>query len=150
MTMRNLILTFAIMTTISIYSQDNDSISKLIVGMEKSALERWNNGDPSGFLEISAKDVVYFDPMTEQRLDGLNKLTELYEKIRGKIYVDKYDMINPKVQSVDGMAVLTFNLISYVGGIGHKWNCTEVYRLDSDNKWRIIQTHWSMTKPNIK
>ncbi len=86
------------MTTISVYSEDNDSISKLIVGMEKSALERWNNGDPSGFLEISAKDVVYFDPMTEQRLDGIDKLTELYEKIRGKIHVDKYDMINPKVQ----------------------------------------------------
>ncbi len=50
------------MTTISVYSEDNDSISKLIVGMEKSALERWNNGDPSGFPEISAKDVVYFDP----------------------------------------------------------------------------------------
>ncbi|MBN2522646.1 MAG: DUF4440 domain-containing protein [Bacteroidales bacterium] len=137
------------MISISAYSQNNDSISVLIIGMEKSALERWNNGDPSGFLEISAKDVVYFDPMTEQRLDGLDKLTELYDKARGKIHVDKYDMINPKVQSVDRMAVLTFNLISYVGETGHKWNCTEVYRLDNDNQWRIIQTHWSLTKPDV-
>jgi len=147
--MKILILTIAIMTSVSTYSQDNDSISKLIIGMEKSALERWNSGDPSGFLEISAKDVVYFDPMTEQRLDGLDKLTELYEKVRGEIHVDKYDMINPKVQSVDDMAVLTFNLISYIGEIGHKWNCTEVYRIDND-KWKIIQTHWSFTKPNIE
>jgi ketosteroid isomerase-like protein len=147
--MKILILTIAIMTSISTYSQDNDSISKLIIGMEKSALERWNSGDPSGFLEISAKDVAYFDPMTEQRLDGLDKLTELYEKVRGEIHVDKYDMINPKVQSVDDMAVLTFNLISYIGEIGHKWNCTEVYRIDND-KWKIIQTHWSFTKPNIE
>lgn len=88
--------------------------------------------------------------MTEQRLDGLDKLTLLYEKIRGKINVDKYDMINPKVQVVDKMAVLTFNLISYSGETNHKWNCTEVYRLDNDNQWRIIQTHWSMTKPNLK
>ncbi|HPT22851.1 MAG TPA: nuclear transport factor 2 family protein, partial [Bacteroidales bacterium] len=110
---------------------------------------RWNNGDPSGFLEISAKDVSYFDPMTEQRLDGLDKLTELYEKIRGEIHVDKYDMINPKVQSADNMAVLTFNLISYTGEIEYKWNCTEVYRLDDDG-WKIIQTHWSFTKPDIK
>ena len=118
--------------------------------MEKAALDRWNNGDPSGFLEISAKDVVYFDPMTEQRLDGHDKLTELYEKIRGKIHVDKNDMINPKVQAVDNMAVLTFNLISYVGNAQIKWNCTEVYRLENDYKWRIIQTHWSFTKPDIK
>jgi hypothetical protein len=32
-----------------------------ILTMERQALTRWCNGDPSGFLEISAKDVVYFD-----------------------------------------------------------------------------------------
>jgi hypothetical protein len=48
------------------------------------------------------------------------------------------------------MAVLTFDLISYVGETGYKWNCTEVYRLESDTIWRIIQTHWSFTKPDTK
>lgn len=148
--MKILILIIALMSSISVDSQDNDSISKLIIGMEKSALERWNNGDPSGFLEISANEVVYFDPMTEQRLDGLDKLTDLYEKIRGKIHVDRYEMINPKVQSVDKMAVLTFNLISYFGDKYQKWNCTEVYRVEKESKWKIIQSHWSFTKPNIK
>lgn len=130
-------------------SQKTDSLSRVIIKMEKSALERWNNGDPSGFLEISAKDVVYFDPFTDERLDGLEKLTALYESIRGQINVDKYDMTNPNVQAVKDMAVLTYNLISFTGGNPQKWNCTEVYRLDS-NKWKIIQTHWSFTKPDIK
>jgi ketosteroid isomerase-like protein len=138
------------MTSISTYSHDNDSISRLIIGMEISALERWNGGDPSGYLEIYAKDIVYFDPWTEQRLDGLDKLTDLYEKIRGTFHVDRYSIVNPKVQSDDKMAVLTFNLISYSDDITVKWNCTEVYRLDKDNKWRIIQTHWSFTTPRIK
>jgi len=40
-------------------------------------------------------------------------------------------------------------LISYTGEIEYKWNCTEVYRLDNDG-WKIIQTHWSFTKPDIK
>ncbi len=132
------------------YAQEHDSISRLIIGMEKSALERWNQGDPSGFLEISANDVVYFDPMRDQRLDGLDQLTPLYEKIRGKIRAEKYEMINPKVQAVDSMAVLTYNLISYSGESQHKWNCTEVYRLEKDGRWRIIQTHWSFTNLNIK
>lgn len=131
-------------------SRDSVSVSDMITGMEITALERWNNGDPSGFLEISAEDVVYFDPFTEHRLDGLDKLIELYEGIRGKVRVDKYEMIGPKVQLSADMAVLTFNLISYTGKKTHKWNCTEVYRLDGDNKWRIIQTHWSYTKPDIK
>jgi hypothetical protein len=136
------------MTLNSAFSQEPDSLSKVIIGMEKSALEKWNKGDPSGFLEISAKDVVYFDPYTEKRLDGLDKLTKLYNGIRGQIKVDKYDMINPSVQAVKNMAVLTYNLVSVSGDSIHKWNCTEVYRVEK-KKWRIIQTHWSLTKPEI-
>lgn len=121
-------------------------IAEVIIKMEVAALERWNNGDPSGFLEISDEDVVYFDPMTEMRIDGLENLTELYESIRGKIFVDKYKIHNPKVQWLDRMAVLTYNLESYIENKVIKWNCTEVYQLTKDNKWRIIQTHWSLTK----
>jgi hypothetical protein len=43
-------------------------------------------------------------------------------------------------------AVLTFNYVGYVGEEVHRWNCTEVYRRTGDT-WRIIQTHWSLTKP---
>jgi len=137
------------MTSITSFGQTNVELSAKIIAMEKAALEQWNNGNPSGYLSISAKDVVYFDPFTEQRLDGLDNLTSLYEGIRGKIHVDKYEMANPYVQSVKDMAVLTFNLSSYVGTSVQKWNCTEVYRLESDGTWKIIQTHWSFTKPDI-
>lgn len=121
-------------------------IAEAIIKMEVNALEKWNSGDPSGFLEISDEDVVYFDPMTEMRIDGLENLTELYENIQGKIFVDRYEILNPKVQSLDRMAVLTYNLESYIESKVIKWNCTEVYQLTKDNKWRIIQTHWSLTK----
>ena len=147
--MKPLIFILLVMTFNSAYSQEADSISDVIIKIEKSALERWNNGDPSGFLEISAKDVVYFDPYTEQRLDGIDKLTNLYKSFRGQIKVDRYDMINPNVQSVKNMAVLTYNLVSVSGDSIHKWNCTEVYRVDH-KKWKIIQTHWSLTKPEKK
>jgi hypothetical protein len=42
--------------------------------------------------------------------------------------------------------VLTFNFTSR-GATGgeQRWNCTEVYR-DDEEGWRIIQTHWSLTK----
>lgn len=133
------------MTFISNVTQKVDSVVNTIIELETSALEKWNNGDPSGFLELSADDIVYFDPMTEQRLDGIDKLTTLYESVRGKIMVHKYEMLNPRVQHTDKMAVLTYNLLSYVGINGQKWNCTEVYRLEADNQWKIIQTHWSIT-----
>ncbi len=114
--------------------------------MERAALDRWGKGDPSGFLEISAPDVVYFDPFTERRLDGIDALTALYEKIRGQVHVDRYELLNPKVQLVGDAAVLTFNYVSYSGEKENRWNCTEVYRR-ADASWCIIQTHWSFTQP---
>jgi ketosteroid isomerase-like protein len=115
-----------------------------ILSMERAALDLWGNGDPSGFLEISAKDVVYFDPMMKARLDGHDALTALYEGLRGKVHVDKYELINPKVQVCTTSAILTFNYIGWIGEKSQRWNCTEVYRKDPEG-WRIIQTHWSLT-----
>jgi ketosteroid isomerase-like protein len=150
MVMKTLISLLFICLSVKGYAMDKDGLTNKIIGLEKSALERWNNGDPSGFLELSATDVVYFDPGLERRMDGIDNLSKYYEAIRGKIHVDRYEMLNPNVQAVENMAVLTFNLISYIGDAPHRWNCTEVYRLESDGNWKIIQTHWSFTKPNLK
>jgi hypothetical protein len=124
------------------------SIENEIIGIESEALRRWCDGDPSGFLEISAPDVVYFDPSLERRLDGLEALTNYYEPIRGKIKAQRFELMNPLVQVVGDAAVLTFNFVSYdAGNSAHRWNCTEVYRR-TGKAWRIIQTHWSLTKPS--
>jgi len=68
-----------------------------IIQLEKCALERWCRGDPSGFLEISAPDVVYFDPFLERRLDGLPALTGYYESLRGKVSASHFELLHPRV-----------------------------------------------------
>jgi hypothetical protein len=120
------------------------SVEQQILQLERRALQRWCKGDPSGFLEISAADVVYFDPFIGQRIDGLSALTEYYEALRGKIRAERSELLNPLVQHVGPAAVLTFNFVSW-GENEHRWNCTEVYR-QSGSRWEIIQTHWSFTK----
>lgn len=120
-------------------------IPSIIISMECAALDRWIHGDPSGFLEISAHDVVYFDPYRERRVDGLETLTALYKEIWGKVQLDRYELLNPLVQVVGNAAVLTFNYVSYSGETEYRWNCTEVYRRDGE-RWQIIQTHWSYTQ----
>ena len=117
-----------------------------VLALERAALDRWGKGDPSGFLKICAPDVVYFDNTLECRLDGIAALTALYEKLRGQIHVDRYEMIHPKVQLCGEAAVLTYNFAGYAKGKVYRWNCSEVYRRTPDG-WRIIQTHWSLTKP---
>ncbi|MDP2038645.1 MAG: DUF4440 domain-containing protein, partial [Ignavibacteria bacterium] len=72
----------------------NIALGEIIIAMEKAALDKWNHGDPSGYLEICAEDVGYFDSMTEVRLDGKENLTEYYESLRGKVHVDKDEMLN--------------------------------------------------------
>jgi hypothetical protein len=57
-------------------------ISETIIALEKGALEKWNQGDPSGYLDLSAYDMTYFDPSIEQRLDGLDNLKKYYEPIK--------------------------------------------------------------------
>jgi hypothetical protein len=125
--------------------KSGETIAATIIAMERAALDRWGKGDPSGFLEISAEDVVYFDPLLEKRLDGRAALTQYYQGIRGKVKVDRFELVNPKVQHKGKMSVLTFNFVSWSGDKESRWNCTEVYRHDAPG-WRIIQTHWSFTQ----
>jgi ketosteroid isomerase-like protein len=64
-------------------------------------------------------------------------------------------MQNPKVQQQGDVAVLTFNLVNYRRqGDGSerrvaRWNSTEIYgRIDGE--WRILHSHWSYVKPDLK
>ena len=123
----------------------NADLTNTILAMERAALDRWGKGDPSGFLEICAPDVVYFDPTRERRIDGRASLSKYYETIRGKVSIERYELLNPLVQRVGDAAVLTFNYVSYGGAEdAYGWNCTEVYRRSGEG-WEIIQTHWSYT-----
>lgn len=122
-----------------------DETAAHIIALERAALDRWGRGDPSGYLEISAPDVSYFDPFLDRRLDGLAALTAYYESLRGQVRIDRDEFIAPQVQVRGETAVLAFNLVSHVGEARMRWNCTEVYRRDPKG-WCIVHTHWSITR----
>ena len=128
-------------------------IKNEIISLERAALERWGKGDPQGYLELMAPEVTYFDPALEKRLDGLAAVKAYIIPFTGKIRIDSYEMINPQVQRDGDVAVLTFNLIDRVkrpdreGKV--RWNSTEVYRR-IDGNWKIIHSHWSYIKPQLK
>jgi len=124
---------------------NQQEITTTIIALESAALERWGNGDPAGFLEICAPDVVYFDPYQEMRIDGLEALKQFYKTIWGKVHFDRFELLNPFVQLGGELAVLTFNFVSYTDDRERRWNCTEVY-CHAGNRWEIIQTHWSYTR----
>ncbi|MDR1330489.1 MAG: DUF4440 domain-containing protein [Tannerella sp.] len=125
-------------------------MEKKIIELEKNALEKWNNGDPSGYLALYASDFTYFDPTLERRMDGYEAIEAYYNALTGQVRVEKSEIINPVVQATESMAVLSFNLISEYGGKVCKWNCTEVYRKNMDNEWKIVHNHWSAYIPEIQ
>ncbi len=44
-----------------------------ILSLEKAAMERWRNGDPMGFVELSADDISYIDPSLARPIRGLDE-----------------------------------------------------------------------------
>ncbi len=122
-----------------------------IIALERDALERGARGEIDVFVELSEPDVVYFDPFNERRIDGLDALREYYHKIfRPPQEEFTIELINPNVQLLGEAAVLTFNFRSTGRSTGRVelWNCTEVFRKTARG-WRIVQTHWSWTRPQL-
>jgi ketosteroid isomerase-like protein len=129
-----------------------------IVGLERAALDRWVRLDPQGYLDLFAPEMTYFDPQRDKRIDGADAMKAALAPIKDlklPFTNPRYDMIGPHLQTHGDIALLTFNLVSYgtLPGKGEivvaRWNSTEVYaRLAG--KWRIIHSHWSYTKPELK
>jgi len=126
-----------------------------VIAIERASLDRWIKGDPDGFLSTYAPDVTYFSPAEERRVDGLEAMTALLAPVRGKIRIDRYEMLNTKVQRLGDVAVLTYNIVNYLrqpDGTERpttRWNSTAVFHR-AGGRWRTIHSHFSFTRPELK
>lgn len=123
----------------------SDDVARTILGLERGALDRWIHGDPGGFIDLAATDIVYFDPFQPRRVTGREAFVALMESIRGQVSADRYELMDPIVQAAGDFALLTFNYCSWPDRPGSRWNASEVYRRDRAD-WRLIQQHWSVTE----
>jgi ketosteroid isomerase-like protein len=129
-------------------------VAAAILGIERTALDRWGRGDPGGYLDVSADDLTYFDPFVPRRVDGRDALRAHYAPVAGTIRVDRYEILNPAVEAIGDVAWLTFNLVNYVTDAGveretSRWNSTEIYRRDGHG-WVVVHSHWSLTTPAVQ
>jgi ketosteroid isomerase-like protein len=119
-----------------------------LMQLESAAMQRYDRGDPWGFIEISAPNVTYFDTGTPQRINGREALSAEYATRVGKISCDVMDFIDPQIRVCGNLAVLYYRLLSTDlnpdSSIKNRtpWNCTEVFQ-HSAGEWKIIHTHWS-------
>lgn len=132
-------------------SKPADDPTAEIIAMEKAMLDRWGTGDTDGFLELAAPEITYFDPSLGKRLDGREAFEKFLAPLKGTFRVPKYEMIDPKVQVHGQAAVLSYNMIDYdeTGMNTFRMNVTEVYAR-RDGRWRLVHSHFSITKPQVK
>lgn len=52
-------------------------------------------------------------------------------------------MIEPTVLLSSDVAVLAYDYEAYRDDRTFRMHCTEVFKLDSSEQWKIIHTHWS-------
>src|SRR6185503_5389784 len=115
---RTLVLGLAIAAGLSAHgrgpaTEPNQEIAKQVIAAERAALDRWGKGDPGGFLSLYADEVTYFDPFQDARIDGRERLRATLQPFAGKIKVDRYEMLNAKVQGRGDVVVLSYNLQNY-------------------------------------
>jgi hypothetical protein len=116
-----------------------------ILTLERRAMDLWLQGNPDGFLEISAPEITYFHSTLETRLVGLEAVKALFESYRGRPLFDRYQIVDPMVVASGDMAVLTYQLVTHNGSLTKRWQATEVYR-ERRAGWRIIHSHFSAAK----
>jgi len=126
----------------------NEDLENKIITLEKGALDKWFKGDTSGYLSIwSQKSFSYFDGAVEKRVDTYDDVKKLVlANVEGKLFADKYDFCYPRVQAVEDMAVLTYQLHAKTTLIDMHYNCIEVYQKES-NGWHVIHSTWSFIRP---
>lgn len=129
-------------------TKSNSDAAREILSLEKVAMECWCKGDVEEYLRNSSDEVTYFDPFTAKRLNGLPELSTLYRSFAGQFHFDRFELVDPKIQLSGDIAVLTYNLITYVGSKEERWNATMVYE-KTRGKWKVIHTHMSLTQPKF-
>lgn len=126
-------------------------LEEIIMSLEQGAMERWRNGDPWGWTEISAEEITYIDPGLTKPIEGLEEYKKYLKQFEGKIRYQISEFIDPKIVTCGNCAVLTYNYRSDETNDDDSiisqtlWNTTEVYCLLED-EWQIIHTHWSYVK----
>ena len=146
-----LILTTAVTALVAAQAERDADV----LAIERASLERWAKGDPGGFLSNYATEVTYFDPSQERRIDGLQAMTAYLTPLRGKISIDRFEILNSKVQRHGDIAVLSYNIVNYQrqpDGTERqtvRWNSTAVFQR-IDGRWKTIHSHFSFTKPEVK
>ena len=130
------------------YTTEELAIVEHIINLEKIALDKFFIGDMSGYRNLwSERSFTYFDAVTAKRVESLGELKDFLDNLEGKLHSDDYELLSPRVQLGQDMAVLTYQLFARTNVNDIQYNVVEVFQKENDNEWRVIHSTWSFIRP---
>ncbi len=112
------------------------------------ANDKWAAGDPMGFIECAAKDIIWSDDLGAQnRVIGYDALITYLEGFKGQIPPHQKELIEPVFQFYDDIVVVSYR---YQGTFEGEepvapWKITSVYRY-ADGQWLSVHENWTVVK----
>lgn len=126
------------------------ALAEHLIGLEKSALDKFFNGDMSGYRQLwSKRSFTYFDAKTAKRVESLAEMEGFLDSIEGRLHADSFRFESPRVQFGEDMAVLTYQLYAHTNFNDLEYNCIEVFQKESDG-WHVVHSTWSFIRPMDK
>jgi len=123
------------------------TVEKMIVALERGALEQFGRGEIEGPLVLCDEEITYFDPSVESRLEGREALAVHYEPVRGKPQYARFELVDPRVQVFGDTSILTYVLETRdtpnADSPGTLWKVTAVYHR-FDGGWRVVHSHFGL------
>jgi ketosteroid isomerase-like protein len=121
-----------------------------LIEFEKAIQWQWSMGDPTGYMDVLAEDVTYFDPIAEYLVVGREALLEHWKRISGDPQITRQEYLNevahPNEKGDEVVLAYNFNTYQQDDNGEEKlflsWNISIVFR-KIDGKWLIVHGHWS-------
>ncbi|WP_342659751.1 hypothetical protein Rruber_03719 [Rhodococcus ruber] len=129
--------------------QYSDEVQKLIE-FEQAIQWQWSTGDPTGYMEVLAEDVTYFDPVAEYLVVGRDALIKHWERISGEVGITRQEYLNEVAHPNEAgdEVVLAYNFNTYQKDENGEeklflsWNISIVFR-KINGEWKIVHGNWA-------
>ena len=131
------------------YTEEQRKIARELIDIEIDALNRFYKGDSSGYAKLWSKtNFTYFDANTFVRTDTYEEIYDfLINRVEGKVNIEHYEFVAPRVQFAGDMAILTYHLPHDENPGSKHYNVIEIFQKDEQDEWKVIHSTWEGLDP---
>ena len=124
-----------------------DEAKAAIMEKIKLANDKWASGDPMGFLEYAAQDIIWIDDIAAQKpVIGYEALEKYFETLKGQIPPHEHELLDMVFQSYGNIVIVNYRYQGiFDGEPADPWKVTSVFRYQ-DGDWLSVHENWSLIK----